>query len=156
MKIKVECLDNTNKGFDMKREYPVHPLVGVGMIVKKNNYIVMVKREREPGKGKWSIPGGMLELGERISDGVKREILEETGLRVEIDRLIDVEENIGRDGTGRIRFHYVLVDFLGYVIAGNLQPDTDVKEAIWVNLSEVDSFNITNTLKRLLIKADLY
>lgn len=139
----------------MKREYPAHPLVGVGMIIKKDNYIVMVKREREPGKGKWSIPGGMLELGERISDGVKREVLEETGLRVKIDRLIDVEENIGRDGTGRIRFHYVLVDFLGHVVDGNLQPDTDVKEAIWINLSKINTFNITNTLKRLLIKADL-
>jgi ADP-ribose pyrophosphatase YjhB (NUDIX family) len=139
----------------MKREYPAHPLVGVGMIIKKDNYIVMVKREREPGKGKWSIPGGMLELGERISDGVKREVLEETGLRVKIDRLIDVEENIGRDETGRIRFHYVLVDFLGHVVDGNLQPDTDVKEAIWINLSKINTFNITNTLKRLLIKADL-
>jgi ADP-ribose pyrophosphatase YjhB (NUDIX family) len=139
----------------MIREYPTHPIVGVGMIVQKDNRIVLVKREREPGKGKWSIPGGMLELGERISEGVKREILEETGLIVEIDRLIDVEENIGRDATGKIRFHYVLIDFLGHVVNGNLTPDTDVKEAIWVDLSQVDTFRITNTLKRLLLKANL-
>ncbi len=76
-------------------------------------------------------------------------------MRVEIDRLIDVEENIGRDDAGKIRFHYVLVDYLGHVVGGRLQPDTDVKEAIWVNLSDIDSFYITNTLKRLLVKAKL-
>ena len=140
----------------MEREYPKHPIVGVGiLIIKDRDKILLVKRENEPGKGRWSIPGGLLELGERVRDGAKREIKEETGLDVEIDRLIDVGENITYDENSRIRFHYVLVDFLGHPVGGSLKPDTDVKEARWVHLKEVDELPVTNTLKRLLAKANL-
>jgi len=134
------------------REYPKFPVVGVGLLVRDGDRIVLVKRERDPGKGCWSIPGGLLELGERARDGAKREIREETGLEVEIDGLIDVEENITYDEDGRVRFHYVLVDFLGHPVGGTLRPGTDVNEARWVCLREIDKLPITNTLKRLLAK----
>ena len=140
----------------MAREYPTRPIVGVGILVRNEEKILLVRRENEPGKGRWSIPGGLLELGEKIQDGAKREIREETGLEVEIYRLIDVGENITYDRDCRIRFHYVLIDFLGHSVEGNLKADTDVKEAQYVNLKEVGGLPITNTLKRLLAKAALH
>lgn len=122
------------------------------MVVKDDDKILLVKRERDPGKGRWSIAGGLLELGERVWDGAKREVEEETGLEVDIDRLIDVEENISYDENGRVRFHYVLVDFLGHPTGGNLRPATDVVDACWICLNEIDKLPVTNTLKRLLAK----
>ncbi len=140
------------EAISMEREYPKQPMVGVGMVVKDNDRILLVKRKRDPGRGRWSIPGGLLELGERVRDGAKREVKEETGLETEIDGLIDVEENISCDENGKIRFHYVLVDFLGHPISGNLEPATDAEEARWIYLSEIDELQVTNTLKRLLMK----
>ena len=94
----------------MQRKYPVCPLVGVGALIQRGDEFVVVKRENEPAKGLWSIPGGLLELGERIYDGVKREAKEETGLDVEINRLLDVIDNIVYDDNGIICYHYVLID----------------------------------------------
>ncbi len=138
----------------MDREYPKHPMVGVGMVIKENNKILLVKRKRDPGKGRWSVPGGLLELGEKARDGAIREVREETGLDTEIDRLIDVEENITVDEEGKIRFHYVLVDFLGHPIGGVLAPNTDAADARWVDMNEIDALPVTNTLNRLLSKMD--
>lgn len=139
----------------MRREYPNHPIIGVGIVVIDDNRILLVKREKDPGKGRWSIPGGVLELGERVRDGAKREVKEETGIDVEIDRLIDVEENIKCDKDNKIRFHYVLIDFLGHPIGGILRPDSDVSNAGWFRLSEIGRISITYTLKRLLKKINL-
>jgi len=139
----------------MEREYPKYPIVGVGMVVKDGDKIVVVKRKWDPGKGRWSIPGGLLELGEKIRDGAKREVKEETGLETEIDGLIDVEENISYDINNKIRFHYVLVDFFGHPTGGNLRPATDAEDVRWVYLNEIDELPVTNTLKRLILKMSL-
>ena len=136
----------------MKREYPKQPVVGVGLLIKGNNKIVLVKRDRDPARRLWSIPGGLLELGEKICDGANREAMEETGLEVEIESLLDVGDSITYNENGKIRFHYVLVNFLGHPIGGNLKPATDVSEACWVSLDEVSKFSIIKTLKRLLAK----
>lgn len=143
------------EGILLKREYPKRPIVGVGMLIKDCDRIVLVKRINEPGKGLWSIPRGLLELGERIHDGVKRETLEETGLEVEIDGLIDVVDNIIRDKDNKVRFHYMLVDFFGHSIGGSLRAATDVSDARWVSIEEINRFQITNTLKRLLSKMNM-
>ncbi len=139
----------------MQRKYPVSPLIGVGALIHRGDKIVVVKRENEPAKGLWSIPGGLLELGERIYDGVKREVMEETGLDVEIDRLLDVIDNIVYDDDGKICYHYVLIDYLCSSSHGDLKAATDVKEAQWIKLKDVDRLPTTKTLKRLLVKADL-
>lgn len=115
----------------------------------------MVKRENEPAKGLWSIPGGLLELGERVYDGVKREVMEETGLDVEIDRLLDVIDNIVYDDDGKICYHYVLIDYLCSSSQGDLTAATDVTEAQWIKLKDVNRLPTTKTLKRLLVKANL-
>lgn len=139
----------------MQRKYPDHPLIGVGALIQAGDEIVVVRREHEPAKGLWSIPGGLLELGERLSDGVKREVLEETGLDVEIDRLLDALDNIVYDEKGKILYHYVLIDYLCRSNQRTLKTSTDVKEARWIKLRDLDTLRTTKTLKWLLVKANL-
>jgi 8-oxo-dGTP diphosphatase len=139
----------------MQRKYPLHPLIGVGALIKAGDEIVVVRREHEPAKGLWSIPGGLLELGERLSDGVKREVLEETGLDVKIDRLIDALDNIVYDEQGKILYHYVLIDYLCSSSRRTLKTATDVTDAQWIRLRDLDKLQTTKTLKRLLVKANL-
>ena len=139
----------------VQRHYPPCPLIGVGVLVVEEKKILLVKREKDPGKGRWSIPGGLLEVGELLEDGAKRETKEETGLDVEVDSLLDVIDNIVRDDKGKVSYHYVLIDFLGHKIGGQLYPATDVKEAQWVSIRDLDSLNTTRTLRRLVEKARL-
>ncbi|MDQ1281613.1 MAG: 8-oxo-dGTP diphosphatase [Thermoproteota archaeon] len=136
----------------MQRRYPICPLVGVGGLIKRGDEIVLVRRENDPGKGLWSIPGGLLELGEMLSDGVKREVKEETGLDVEVDRLLDVCDNIVCDDEGRVCYHYVLVDYLCHPVGGELKADTDVGAAEWKKIGDLDGLPTTKTLNRILEK----
>lgn len=135
-----------------RRRYPTVPRVGVGGLITDGDRILVVKRENEPGKGLWSIPGGLLEVGETVQEGVKREIREETGLDVEVVELLDVVDNITCDEVGRVCFHYVLVDFLCRVTQGELTPDTDVKETQWIRIGDLEGIPTTRTLMRLLKK----
>jgi len=131
----------------MKREYPKLPMVAVGAVVKKGSLIILVKRTHEPGKGFWSIPGGLVELGEPVKDAVKREVREETGLEVEIDKLIDVIDNIVYDRSRRLKFHYVLIDFLVHPVGGELQ---DASKTRWIKAGELSQYRITKTATKLL------
>jgi len=131
----------------MKREYPKLPMVAVGAVVKKGNSIILVKRTHEPGKGFWSIPGGLVELGEPVKDAVKREVKEETGLKVEIDKLIDVIDNIIYDRSRRLKFHYVLIDFLAHPVGGEVQDASKVR---WVKAGELSKYRVTKTATKLL------
>ena len=139
----------------MQRKYPICPLIGVGALIHRGDEIVVVLRETEPAKGLWSIPGGLLELGERVADGVKREVREETGLEVAVDRLLDVIDNIVYDEDGKICYHYVLIDYLCRPSPGDLKAATDAKEARWIKLTDIDRLPTTKTLKRLLVHANL-
>ena len=136
----------------MRREYPSKPFVGVGALIKRNDEILIVKRGNEPGKGLWSVPGGLVETGETLIEAVKREVKEETGLKIKVLKLIDVLENIVRDENGKVRFHYVLIDFLAEPIGGKLTPKSDILDAKWVRISDLDKFKVTNTLRKLLKK----
>jgi len=104
----------------VQRKYPPCPLIGVGALVVDKDRILVVLRENEPGKGLWSVPGGVLELGETTLEGAKREIREETGVEAEFDRLLDVVDSITRDEKGVICYHYVLIEFLGHPVGGRL------------------------------------
>ncbi len=94
----------------MEREYPSVPLVGVAGVVIQDGCVLMILRGKEPGRRRWSIPGGRLRLGERVRDGVEREILEECGVRVRAGELLSVADLIEQDDEGRVRYHYVLID----------------------------------------------
>lgn len=134
----------------MKREYPTRPIVSVGAVVVRDSSVLLVKRDQEPSKGFWSIPGGVIELGESFEHAVQREVQEETGIEVTIVRLLDVAENIVRDDDGTIRFHYVLVDYLAHPITSDLSPRSDVSEARWVDFHLLDDFSLSKGTKKLI------
>jgi ADP-ribose pyrophosphatase YjhB (NUDIX family) len=115
----------------MKREYPDAPLVGVGAIIIDRGQVLLVKRGHPPLEGEWSIPGGVLEVGELLRDAAVREAGEETGLTVETADLLGVFDRVLRDGDGRVRYHYVLVDFLCRRVSGDAHAAGDADEVRW-------------------------
>jgi len=126
----------------MKREYPDAPLVGVGAIIVEGERVVLVKRAHAPLAGEWSIPGGALEVGETLREGVVREALEETGLTVEAADLLDVYDRVLRDADERTIYHYVLIDFLCRRLAGELRAAGDAEDVRWFTLAETEVLNL--------------
>jgi len=124
--------------------------VAVAALVLRGNELLLVRRASEPGRGKWSIPGGAVNLGERLREAVVREVHEETGLVVEVLDLLDVVEVIKRDEEGRVKYHYVIIDYLARPLSGQVRAASDALEARWVRLEDVPKLDITNTLRRLL------
>jgi 8-oxo-dGTP diphosphatase len=127
----------------VKRLYPSQPVVGVGAIIVCNGKILLEKRKSEPGRGKWSVPGGLVELGESTEQAVIREVKEETGLDVENPELIDVVNNIILDANGKIEYHFVILDYFVKLRGGELNAADDAEELKWVALDEVEKYNIT-------------
>jgi len=134
----------------VKRLYPNQPVVGVGAIIVCNGKILLEKRKSEPGRGKWSVPGGLVELGESTEQAVIREVKEETGLDVENPELIDVVDNIIFDENGKIEYHFVIVDYFVRLRGGELNAADDAEELKWVALDDVEKYNITSTLRAFL------
>ena len=131
----------------VKRLYPKQPVVGVGAVIIKNGKILLEKRKSEPGRGKWSIPGGLVELGESVSQTVVREVAEETGLEVCEPELIDVVDNVVRDENGEVKYHFVIIDFFVKLKGGELKAQSDADELRWVPLGEVEKYNLTKTFR---------
>jgi ADP-ribose pyrophosphatase YjhB (NUDIX family) len=127
----------------MQREFPDSPLVGVGAVVVHEGRVLLVQRGREPLKGHWSLPGGLLEVGEPLLTGVAREVLEETGLVVEPIEFIELLDRIHREGD-RVRYHYVIADYLCRVVGGELKAASDADAARWV---EREQWNSHSALK---------
>ena len=143
------------KSSGLRREYPDLPLVGVGALVMEDDKVLLVKRQTEPGKGLWSIPGGLVELGETIHEAVEREVKEETSLDIEIGELIGVFDSITYDDAGRLRFHYVLIDYLARPKGGSLKGNAEVADVRWVNVGELGGYELTKVLGKLLRKMGL-
>jgi 8-oxo-dGTP diphosphatase len=131
----------------MRRRYPKHPLLGIGALIflkeEPKGPILMVERGGNPLKGYWSLPGGLVETVETLETAVKREVLEETGLRVEPLKMVELFERIMPDAEGRAEYHYVLVDYVCKVVGGKLQPGDDVSRAEWVERKHLPSLRIT-------------
>jgi 8-oxo-dGTP diphosphatase len=126
----------------MQREYPEQPLVGVGAIIIENSRVVLVKRAHPPLQAQWSIPGGVLEVGELVRDAAVREAREETGLTVEPGELLGVYDRVLRDPGGRVQYHYVLVDFLCRRVSGELQAADDAAAVRWFTREELPALNL--------------
>ncbi|MGA3101031.1 MAG: NUDIX hydrolase [Terracidiphilus sp.] len=120
------------------REFPSAPLVGVGAVIVQNARVLLVRRGTEPLKGHWTLPGGMLELGEALTAGTVREVREETGLDVEPIELIELLDRVHREGE-RVRYHYVIADYLCRVTGGELRAASDADAVRWVERSEWSS-----------------
>lgn len=122
----------------MSREYPEHPIVGVAAVVLRAGQVLLVQRGREPARGLWGLPGGMLELGETVAEGVRREVWEECGVEIEVGPLVGVFEPMQRDDAGRLRYHYVVLDYLARYVGGELQAADDADDARWVSPAELE------------------
>ncbi len=157
---------DTASGMASSREYPERPLVGVGGVVILNERALLIRRGSEPLRGEWSIPGGMLELGESLQQGVARELLEETGLHVRVLDVIEVFDRIygssdqnkhilpaDAPANQRPRFHYVIIDYLCEVVEGRLRAGSDVTDARFASEQELSQFGLTETASRVLQKA---
>jgi len=136
----------------MKREYPEIPLVGVGAIIIDRSRVLLVKRAHPPIQGQWSIPGGVLEVGEMVREAAVREAREETGLIVEPGELLGVFDRILRDQEQRVQYHYVLIDFLCRPTGGELKAASDAADVRWFTLEELQALNLTKDTHEVIHK----
>jgi ADP-ribose pyrophosphatase YjhB (NUDIX family) len=135
------------------REYPDRPFVGVGAVVLRDHQVLLVRRRYEPLAGQWSLPGGGVETGEALATAVAREIREETGLAIEVGPIIEVIDRITYDDTGRVRYHFVLIDYLCRVTGGKLAPGSDVDDAAFVDPDNLDAYGLTDVARRVIRRA---
>jgi 8-oxo-dGTP diphosphatase len=144
----------------MSREYPDRPVVGIGGVVIEEGRALLIRRGSEPLRGQWSIPGGYLELGESLKDGVARELLEETGLQVGVLDLIEVFDRVYRDPDNANpkslqgpKFHFVIVDYLCQKISGEAKAGSDVTDLVYATEDELAQYSLTSTATRVIKKA---
>lgn len=135
---------------DDTREYPDRPIVGVGAVIERAGDVLIVRRRFEPLAGRWSLPGGTLELGETLEEGVVREMREETGLEVSVGRVIEIFDRIMLDDRRKVRYHFVLVDYLCHPVGGELRPGSDVDAAIFANPAALGSYNLTDKAQAVI------
>jgi ADP-ribose pyrophosphatase YjhB (NUDIX family) len=136
----------------MKREYPETPLVGVGAIIIEDDRVVLVKRGRAPLQGTWSIPGGVLEVGETLRKAAIREAYEETGLTIEPGELLGVFERVVPDEQGQMKYHYVLIDFLCWPKAGQLAAGDDAEDVRWFRRDELAALDLARETEEVILK----
>jgi 8-oxo-dGTP diphosphatase len=133
-------------------EFPRSPVVGVGAVIVKDDRAVIIRRANEPYKGQWSIPGGRVELGEPLVAAVRREMREETGLDVEVGPVIEVFERIQRDDQGRVRYHFVIIDYLCTCVGSTLCAGDDAADARWVTSDELNGCDIRESAVAVIRK----
>ena len=137
----------------MSREYPDHPRVGVGAVVFHGRRVLLVRRGGPPAAGKWSVPGGLVELGETTEEAVRREVREECGCDVRLIGLAGIVERVIRDEAGRVRYHWVLVDYAAVADGDAVRAGTDAAEARWFDMDEVTRLDVTDGLVDMIRRA---
>jgi 8-oxo-dGTP diphosphatase len=136
----------------MKREYPDHPVVGVGAVVVSGKRVLLIRRGREPLKGQWSIPGGMVELGESLIGAMRREVKEETGLKVEPLKVVSVFDRI-QANRARVQYHYVIIDYVCRRKGGRLKAGSDALDARWVNRQDLARYHLSPKVEEVIAEA---
>ena len=135
----------------MSRLYPTRPIVGVGAIIVHDDKILLEQRKNEPGKGKWSVPGGIVELGETLEHTVIRETEEETGLVVDNPVLVDAVSQISWDDAGNVKYHFVIVDYFVRLKSGTSKAASDAAALEWVALTDVENKDLTPSFRRFFV-----
>jgi ADP-ribose pyrophosphatase YjhB (NUDIX family) len=138
----------------LSREYPDYPRVGVGVIVLHQGRVLLIRRGRAPALGLWSVPGGLVDLGETTVEAARREVAEECGIGVRIAGLVGVLDRVTRDADGRVRYHWVLVDYLAFPESSDpIKAGSDAAEVRWVTIDEVERLPITEGLADMIRRA---
>jgi 8-oxo-dGTP diphosphatase len=137
----------------MKRKYPEQPIVGVGGIIFQGESVLLIRRGKEPALGQWSIPGGVVDLGETLQEAVVREVWEETHIEAQPLALVKVLDRIFRDRQGRVSYHYVLADFLCRQTGGEVRPGSDALEARYVPVGELASLDVIPATREVVYQA---
>ena len=135
-----------------KREYPEYPFVGVGALIHREGKILLIKRRFEPNKGRWSLPGGLVERGERVEEAALREVREELGISVTLEGLIGIANEIIPDENGRIKYHYVLVDFLARPNRGRIRLNKESSSFRWFQPETVENLNTSKNTRAIVRK----
>ncbi len=135
-----------------RREYPEHPLVGAGGLIHKDGAILLIKRKFEPNKGRWSLPGGLVEVGEDPAEAARREVREELGVEVEMEGLFQVANEVIRDDAGKVRFHFVLIDYLMTLRSDRITLNEESEEYRWFNAGDVERLNTSDNTKNVARK----
>jgi 8-oxo-dGTP diphosphatase len=137
------------------REYPAHPLVGVGALIHDGEgRVLLIKRKFEPNKGRWSLPGGLLETGERLVDGARREVREELGVELDVEEQFQVSEELIGDGAGKTRFHFILVDFLATMNPRDAKVTLNAESESfrWLAPGEAAGLETTENTRAIVLK----
>ncbi|MGY8992313.1 MAG: NUDIX hydrolase [Rhodospirillales bacterium] len=132
------------------REYPPRPIVAVGVVIWQQDKVLLVRRNKPPRNGAWSIPGGAQKVGETVFEAAKREVMEETSLTIQILGLIDVVDSIRRDNDDRVQYHYTLVDVVAEWLSGTPDAQTDVSDAAWFDAASVPALGMWSETNRII------
>jgi ADP-ribose pyrophosphatase YjhB (NUDIX family) len=136
----------------MNRRYPERPLVGVGALIIDDGRVLLARRGKEPLKGEWTLPGGLVETGETLVEAVQREALEETALTIEVGKVAGVFDRIYPDASGRVEYHYILVDYVCSVISGSAHAGSDIDEVRWFSPEELATLELPEFTKELILR----
>ena len=138
---------------NQKREYPIQPIATALAVVFNGAKLLLIKRSKEPSLGKWSLPGGRIELGETIADAAKRETLEETQVEIDVKRVMDVADGIVRDNIGRVRFHYIGHYVLSSYRVGVAKASSDAADIKWAEKEQIEKLDMNLIVRRIIMKA---
>ena len=136
----------------MSRRYPDRPLVGVGALIMRDGKVLLVRRATEPLKGEWSLPGGLVEVGETLQAAVAREVKEETGLTVEVAQVAAVIDRIYPDPAGKVEYHYILIDYLCHGDSADARPGSDVDAVAWCTREQLEALQIQQFTREIIVR----
>jgi 8-oxo-dGTP diphosphatase len=134
----------------VRRRYPTRPLVGIGVVVWHEDRVLLVRRNKPPRRGHWSLPGGAQHLGETVAEAARREVMEEVGLEVELGAIVATVDLIERDPDQRVRYHYTLIDFVAEAASTTLRPGSDAAEAAWFTVAEAETLGLWSETVRII------
>jgi ADP-ribose pyrophosphatase YjhB (NUDIX family) len=137
----------------VSRLYPERPIVAVGAAVCRGERVLVVQRDREPSRGIWTVPGGVVDLGEEMAKAAAREVREECGIAVEVGSIVGAIDNIVRDAAGAVRYHYTIIDYAARYVSGELMINDELADAAWITPGQFDRYRLSPRLHPILLTA---